>query len=123
MYICFVRNKFLQRLLASILIFGLGLHAIGAVQLFSNTLDKSQTVNVSSFLKKSDQIGVFDIEDTEFEDTEFEDTDKKSGDLFASQHFVKFILNKNRSLFFSSEFERNHSYKLPLFIHFQNYRL
>lgn len=118
-----MRNKFLQRLLASILIFGLGLHAIGAVQLFSNTLDKSQTVNVSSFLKKSDQIGVFDIEDSEFEDSEFEDSDKKSGDLFASQHFVKFILNKNRFLFFSSEFDRNHSYKLPLFIHFQNYRL
>lgn len=119
-----MRNKFLQRLLASILIFGLGLHASGAVQLFTFTTEKSQTSKVSSFLKKSDQIGVFDTEDSEIEtDSEFEDSNEKSSDFCACQHFVKFILSQNRFLFFSSEFERNHSYKLPLFIHFQNYRL
>ena len=119
-----MRNKFLQRLLASLLIFGLGLHASGAVQLFSLTLEKSQSTKVSSFLKKSDQIGVFDSEDSEIEiDSEFEDSNEKSSDLFACQHFVKFTFSQNRFLFFSSEFERNHSYKLPLFIHFQNYRL
>lgn len=119
-----MRNKFFQQLLASLLIFGLSLHASGAVQLFSLTPEKYQTSKVSSFLKKSNQIGIFDTEDSEIEiDSEFEDSNEKSSDLFPSQHFVRFILSKNRFLFYSAEFERNHSYKLPLFIHFQNYRL
>jgi hypothetical protein len=119
-----VRNKIFQQIIASIIIFGLGFHASGAVQYFSNSLTKNQFGKISNFLKKSDQIGVLDAEDAEIEiDSEFEDSIDKATDLLANKDFYKVVLNDRHISFISVKFERKHSFKLPLFIHFQNYRL
>ncbi|MFM7467536.1 MAG: hypothetical protein ACKO2O_06510 [Crocinitomicaceae bacterium] len=119
-----MRNKFLQRFLASILIFGLGLHASGAVQLFSVTPEKSQTSKVSSFLKKSDQIGVFDTEDLETElDSEIEDNVEKSNIYCSFDSFLIVLFYEKPFSEITSELENKHSHKLPLYIHFENYRL
>lgn len=119
-----MRNKIFQQIIASILIFGLGLHASGAVQYFSNSLEKNQFGKISNFVKKSDLGGIFDTEDSEIEiDSEFEDSIDKTTDLLANKDFYKVVLNDCLFSFISVKFERKHSYKLPLFIHFQNYRL
>jgi hypothetical protein len=119
-----VRNQFFQRCLAILLIFGFGLHASGAVQLFSGNIEKNQFGKISNFIKKSDQGGIFDTEDLEIEiDSEFEDSIDKATDFLANKDFYKVVLNDRFISFISIKFERKHSFKLPLFIHFQNYRL
>jgi hypothetical protein len=119
-----VRNRFFQRCLVTLLIFGFGLHASGAVQLLSGTLEKNQVGKVTHFLKKSDQLGVLDVEDAEIEiDSEFEDDIEKSGEQLPFEEFTKIIFNEIPFSVITSDQDNKHSYKHPLFLHFQNYRL
>jgi hypothetical protein len=119
-----VRNRFFQRFLATLLILGFSLHASGAVHFFSGTVEKNQVGKGTYFIKKSDQLGVLDTEDTEIEiDSEFEDDIEKSGDLPVFDELTKILFNEIPFSVITSELDNKHSYKLRLFIHFQNYRI
>ena len=119
-----MRNPFLQKIILLLLVFGLSIHASGMDHLLLHGNFHTSNDSDYSSIDKSDYTSLFDLNDNEIE-LELEDENELETSSFLFFHSLEERNQcwklSNHSQFKS--FKQRHSYKLPLFIHFENYRL
>jgi len=119
-----VRHPQLKKILLFFLIIGLSLHATGATQLFVQHSANGYKFSKVNEIKKSEISSFFDFEGDELEEVENEDSNEKKIDFSLFETLDKRDLIWNlKTAQIISVYNLKHASKLPLYIHFENYRL
>jgi len=119
-----VRNPFLHKLILLFLVFGLSIHASGLDHILMHGHVQTHIDKKNTTIKKSDLTSLLDLNDREIElGQENEDElESSSFSVFYALCSGNICWEKSHSNSINS-FKQRHSFKLPLFIHFENYRL
>ncbi|MFM7667683.1 MAG: hypothetical protein ACKO7D_05785 [Bacteroidota bacterium] len=116
--------KVINKIVLFFLVFGMSIHASGLTYFISNNSSQNQFYKKESSLKKGDLSNLIDLQDNEIElDSEDEkNIDESSLDLINS-FSTDFSIFKNINYQWANQCTNHSIYKLPLYIHFENYRL
>ncbi len=119
-----MRHPKLKKILLFFLIIGLSLHATGATQFFiQHSVNGYKFAKVNE-IKKSEISSYFDFEGDDLEEEENEDSNEKKIDFSLFEALDKRDLIWNLKIAqIISVYSLKHASKLPLYIHFENYRL
>lgn len=119
-----MRNPFLHKIILLLLVFGLTIHASGLDHIILRGDIQTHIDKKNTSIKKSDLTSLLDLNEEEFKLGQEDENNLESSSflLFYALDSRNKSWNISHSSFYNS-YQQRYSYKLPLFIHFENYRL